>query len=228
MTSDPRAATELLLIRHGESTGNSAGRMQGQDDTELSPHGREQAALLAQRLAGLHDRPTLVYSSDLRRAHDTAQAVAAALGTVVHLDPRLRELDVGTWAGMAREEIATMDPVDWRAWEERRGEVRYGGAESFADLQRRVVPAVAEIADRHPGAHLVVVTHGVAIRTYLAHVLGLDLSAMWQLAIANTALCRVHPHVVGVPGAVPRMGRVDVINDATHLERPTSGAAGLA
>ncbi len=228
MTSDPRAATELLLIRHGESTGNSAGRMQGQDDTELSALGRDQGALLAQRLAGLRDRPTLVYSSDLRRAHDTAKLVAAALGTVVHLDPRLRELDVGTWAGMAREEIAAMAPADWHSWEERDPAVRYGGAESFTDLQRRVVPAIEEIAERHTGAHLVVVTHGVAIRTYLAHVLGLNLSAMWQLAIANTALNRIHPHVVGVPGAPPRMGRVDVINDATHLERATSGAAGLA
>jgi broad specificity phosphatase PhoE len=86
----------LLLVRHGETDWNRDGRWQGGSDTRLNDLGREQARALAERLDGSID---VLYSSDLARARETAEIVAAKLGLEVHVDPRLRERSFGSWEG---------------------------------------------------------------------------------------------------------------------------------
>ena len=94
--------TKLLLVRHGETDWNRHGRWQGGSDTQLNDLGREQARALAEELDGEID---VLYSSDLARARETAEIVAAKLGLEVRLDPRLRERGFGSWEGLTTIEI---------------------------------------------------------------------------------------------------------------------------
>ena len=114
--------TVFLLIRHAESTWNAAGRWQGQADPPLSELGRRQALQLARELAV--EPVDCVIASDLARANETAAILAEVWGLGARLDPRLRELDVGAWAGLTREQIVwgrrfdrtyfTAPSTDWR------------------------------------------------------------------------------------------------------------------
>ena len=105
----------LLLIRHAATAWTAQGRFQGQTDIPLSPHGRRQATALAQRLMAetLH----MLYASDLQRAWETAQAIAAPHALHVHAEPRLREIAFGRWEGLTYAEMQQQDAQSLAAWE---------------------------------------------------------------------------------------------------------------
>ena len=148
---------ELVLIRHAESAWNAAGRWQGHADPPLSPAGREQAETLARELASL--RLDAVWSSDLARALDTARIVAAPHGLTPAPDPRLRELDVGRWSGLCREEILRLEPEALARFAAGDPDARPGGGESRRELARRVRAALAEIGAAFAGRRVAVVAH---------------------------------------------------------------------
>lgn len=214
---DPRERTELWLVRHGESTGNRDGLFQGQADLPLSTLGRSQAELLARRLASTHF--AAIYASDLIRALDTALIIAQTVGVAVASDQRLREIDVGTWSGLTVEEIARRFPEDWNRWlHQRDPQHRRGGGESYVDLQTRLVLVLTDLANRHPGRNVLVVAHGGALNSYLAHVLGMPLGTLWRLTLGNTSLTRILPFANPTLDDSQRPGRVLVVNDCSHLE----------
>jgi broad specificity phosphatase PhoE len=161
------APTRLLLVRHGETDWNRVGRWQGQADPPLNDTGRRQAAGLADRLAG--DGIAAVYSSDLTRARETARAVAQRLGLGVVEDPALREIDVGSWSGLTRAEVAERFPDGYARWLE--GEIGHDG-ETREQLAARAVGAARTIAGRHQGETVLVVTHGGVIRALRRHAAG--------------------------------------------------------
>ncbi len=210
------AATELWLIRHGESTGNRDGVLQGQEDLPLSPFGHEQSKRLASRLGVM--KFAQLYSSDLSRATDTASYLGRAWNKETVIDPKLREIDVGTWSGLTNEIIAERFPDEWVRWLDRDPTVRRGGGESYADAQIRITLAINVIAKRHPGDRIAIVMHGGVMRAYLASLLALDLRLIWHFSIMNTAICRVRPFAQAMGGFRPRLGRIDAINDHAHLE----------
>ena len=144
--------TTLLLVRHGETDWNAERRWQGHADVPLNEHGRAQARDLAGRLAT--ERVDAIYSSDLGRARETAEIVAARVGLSVVVDPDLREIDVGTREGLTGPE------VDGRPWD----------GESKEAHTERTLRALLRIAERHPGAHVVVVGHGGTLRRMHEHV----------------------------------------------------------
>ncbi len=161
-------ATEILLVRHGESTSNLAGRWQGQGDGPLSPLGRAQAAALGAALDGLD--LTAVISSDLQRAADTARA----LGRPVRVDARWRELDVGRWEGLTADEVAAAFPNDLDALQGD-PDARMGGGESWTELTDRSHAAFGTVAGAlAPGDRVAVVCHGGVILALLERLLGLD------------------------------------------------------
>ena len=150
--------TTLILARHGETDWNRDGRFQGHADPPLNERGREQALELAELLV---DEPLeAIYSSDLRRAHETARIVADRKGLDVIVDPQLRERDVGHWSGLTAAEIDERFPDQIRLWRE--GAVAVG--ESRESLAARVVDAAHRIALAHPDGLVLVVTHGGALR----------------------------------------------------------------
>jgi broad specificity phosphatase PhoE len=156
---------DLVLIRHAESAWNAAGRWQGHADPPLSPAGREQAERLAAELAGL--RLAAVVSSDLARALETARIVAGPHGLAPAPDPRLRELDVGRWSGLRREEILRLDPEALARFSAGDPDARAGGGESRRELSHRVHDALAEAAAAFAGRRIAVVAHLGVIRALL-------------------------------------------------------------
>lgn len=157
----PVRPTRLVLIRHAESTWNASGRWQGQADPPLSERGRRQARALGEALCG--EGIEHLFASDLRRAAETAAVVGEALGLVPEHDPRLRELDVGDWAGLQREEIEERHPKTLARFEAGDPDTRPGGGETRREIRRRVRSTAAELVRAHGGC-IALVTHLGVIR----------------------------------------------------------------
>jgi broad specificity phosphatase PhoE len=164
--------TTVYLARHGESDWNVERRWQGHADRPLTERGREQAELLAGRLADV--KLDAVYASDLRRAWETAEAVAATRGLEVVRLPELREVDVGSWSGCTRDECAERFPEAFARWQQ--GGSGWDDGESYEEMGERIVEAIRTIAAEHPDGAVLVVSHGGPIRAVHAHALGVDIA----------------------------------------------------
>ncbi len=161
---------ELVLVRHGRTAWNHEKRVQGQLDAELDDTGREQAARVADVLKLL--QPTLLWSSDLVRARDTASYVAGATGLEPVLDPRLREFDLGERQGLTHDEYRAIAPEEFELF--RQGYYDDApGSESVPDVRERMVAVLTEVlAALGPTDTGVVVGHGAAIRVAVGAMLG--------------------------------------------------------
>ncbi|HEX6762147.1 MAG TPA: histidine phosphatase family protein [Gaiellaceae bacterium] len=149
--------TTILLVRHGETEWNRVGRYQGWADPPLNDTGRAQARELAEQLrAAPFDA---VYSSDLRRARETAEIVAAPHAVEVVVEPGLREVNVGAWSGLTRAEVEARFP----------GGERPGG-ETREEHIERVLAAAERIARAHPSDRVLLVSHGGTMRALRTHV----------------------------------------------------------
>ncbi|TDB73050.1 histidine phosphatase family protein [Micromonospora sp. KC723] len=163
--------TRLVVWRHGNTDWNAAGRVQGQTDVPLNDLGREQARTAAPLLAGL--RPDVIVASDLRRAVDTAAALAEVTGLPVRTDARLRERHFGQWQGLLLTEAAERFPDEYARW--RAGDPDPGaGIETLEDLGKRLGAAFQDAADLAAGGTVVVTTHGGAARQGVGYLLGWD------------------------------------------------------
>lgn len=149
------ATTQILLVRHGQSTWNAQGRWQGRADPPLSPLGQQQAAEAASRI-GVVDA---VLASPLVRARQTAEIIASHIGVgPVATDERLVETDAGDWTGLTFQEIRT----GWPGWLD--GNRFPDNFEQHESIARRMTGVVLDLAATFPGGTLVVVSHGGAIR----------------------------------------------------------------
>jgi len=185
----PDPLTHLLLIRHGESSWNRAGRIQGQRDPGLSELGQAQAARLA---AGMRVyEVSAVYSSPLLRAHDTAAAIAGGIGAPVRLDPRLMEAGFGEWEGLTRAEAAMRFPAQIERWHADPIAHRPPGGETIQALQARAMAAVAGVVERHRGETVAIVTHAGVIRAALCGLLELPLAVYPRLRLENASISRL-------------------------------------
>jgi probable phosphoglycerate mutase len=164
-------ATTLVLVRHGETDWNRDGRIQGQTDVPLNERGRDQARQLADTLAG--SRFDAVYASNLARARETAEIVAARVGLPVIVDEDLRELDFGAWEGLTGDEIRARWPEAFERWASV-GLERYDGGESHEQLSTRVLAATRRLAAIHQGGEILLVAHGGPLRAILMEAEGLD------------------------------------------------------
>lgn len=156
--------TPLLLVRHGQTPWNATGRWQGHGDPGLSALGREQADEVARRLPAMNVGWQGILTSDLSRALETAEVLAAALTLSVEVDVRLRELDVGRWTGLTRAEIAAIDPHGLAAFESGDPAVRPGDGESRLAIRERVKACIGDWSSRFAGQAWIVVTHLGVIR----------------------------------------------------------------
>ena len=189
----------LLLVRHGETDWNRENRFQGHADPPLNDAGREQARELSARLAT--EPLAAVVTSPLRRALETAAEVASTHELAVQQEPGLREVDLGSWTGLTRDEVQQRDPEGYRRW------LAYGhgwgDGESYEELGERVVATLVELAGGHDGDTVAVVTHGGPIRAALAAAAGIpygearrdappiDNCAVFRIAVRGPALTRM-------------------------------------
>jgi broad specificity phosphatase PhoE len=169
----------IVCLRHGQTLWNVERRFQGHSDIPLDQTGLAQAARAASLLASM--RPTLIVSSDLRRASDTALALGRLVGLDVSADEDLRERGGGLWEGLTRDEIAARWPDEYIAWEAPDGE-------PIADVAHRVAGSIrrwaAKLAD---DGLLVVASHGAALRLGICELLGLP-EPLWS-AIGGLGNC---------------------------------------
>jgi broad specificity phosphatase PhoE len=160
--------TELLLVRHGETDWNVERRFQGHADPPLNALGREQAHALAEELVGAGLE--VVYTSDLVRARETAEIVAARAGVRAVGLPELREIDVGDWQGLTWPEIEQRFPDGVRGWHDHGH--GWSAGETYEQLAARVLRALRGIAREHPAGRVLVVGHGGTVRVVRAFVEG--------------------------------------------------------
>ena len=183
--------TSVLLIRHAHTTllGRVLyGRMTG---THLSAEGRESILLLGTRL---RQRLALreVVSSPLERALDTARSIATPHGLPVTVDPRITEVDFGSWAGMSFDELSGLP--EWAHYNRHRSCAAPPDGELMVDVQARAWKSMQEIAARHrdvPGSTVAVVTHGDVIRALLLLILGAPLDHIQKFEIAPSSISEI-------------------------------------
>jgi broad specificity phosphatase PhoE len=161
----------LLLARHGETDWNRDRRWQGHSDPPLNETGRRQARDLAARME--HEQLEAVYSSDSRRARETAEIVGARLGLPVKSDARLREVSFGEWEGLTSDQIGRRYADAFARWEAGERPLR-PGIEPDEAMAGRVLEALREIAEEHPDGRVLVVTSGGPLRAAEAHLQGID------------------------------------------------------
>lgn len=198
-----------MLIRHAESQWNAAGLWQGQQGPGLSDHGHRQAKITAAFLAATVDDATLLVSSDLPRAAETAEPAARVLGLPLRTDERLREIDVGWWSGLTTDELLARAPDDMAAI---RGgdDLPRGGGETVGDLRARVAPAVADLAASCDGGTALVFSHGGPVRAVVGDALGL--SVIDERVLAGPGNCS--RTVITYRNGRPRLA---CYNETAHL-----------
>jgi alpha-ribazole phosphatase len=171
--------TRLYLIRHGEVEGAGTPRYNGHADVGLTERGREQYRLLRERLAETRIRSC--YTSDLSRCAWGAELLGELFGCAPVRDPNLRELDIGIWEGLTWAELKETYPAEWQARLADIVNYRVPEGENLLDLQRRIIPAISGIVERHRGEETLVVAHGGANRVILLNAIGAPLSALFNI-----------------------------------------------
>jgi broad specificity phosphatase PhoE len=194
----------LLLARHGQSVSNAVRRFQGAQDVALSPLGIRQAEALRRAIG----RRSIahVYVSPLVRARRTAEIAVDGLGRPLTVVDDLRELSLGEWEGCTVEEIRTRPGDPYTQWVRDPVLCLPPGSEPLRDVQARVLRVIEDIGRAHPnGDDVLIVSHGGVISALLAHWLGLPLSSIWRIAVANCSLSEISPP------------RVVSVNETGHL-----------
>lgn len=203
----------LLLIRHGESSANAEGRLQGHLDFSLSERGRRESERLAERIAALGI--AALYASPLARARETAQAVAARIALQPVERPALMERDVGALAGLTRAEIMARFPQYAPARAARRP-VDVPGFEADQPFSERVLSAFAEISAAHVEQTIAVVTHGGVIGALIRHALDLPTVRPGPLTIDNASITTLDAADRSDREGVLQL-RLVSLNDTCHL-----------
>lgn len=181
----PDAPGLLTIVRHGQTSANVDGVWHGSIDTPLTDHGRRQAAAVGAHIDA-HFRPvSRVYASPLERAHHTAQAIAGPLGLEPTLVPDLAEYHLGDWEGLPYKVLHQ----EKRLFERMREDADFAphGGETPKQVGDRLAGALREIAERHPGERIVVVSHGGALSIAFGLLLDGDY-AQWDRMMNNCAI----------------------------------------
>jgi broad specificity phosphatase PhoE len=199
--------TTLLLIRHGQTDHNAAGRWQGHLDVPLNENGQAQAQALAQRLA---DWPIeAVYSSDLQRAAQTAVAIATPHTLQPTFDPIWRERDVGAFQTLNSQEIQTQFPAVW-ADMLKTGVLNPPNGEHQTSLRERAERALAQVLSQHEGQMIAIVSHGALLNGLISNVLGIPRERFGRFRLnGNTGLSIVENNSRGPV--------LTLLNDTSHL-----------
>lgn len=181
--------TRMFVVRHGATSPNleKPYRLQGRGiDVDLAPQGVEQAERVRNALSG--QSLQAIYSSPLRRARQTAEIIAAGHNLTVQLVTDLQEGDVGRWEGRTWEDIRAQDAEACERFMANPAEHGYPGGESFQDVAERVTPVFHDILQRHQGQTVLVVSHQIVCRVYLAGLLGLAPGHARRVKLANGGL----------------------------------------
>jgi probable phosphoglycerate mutase len=208
--------TEIWIVRHGETPWNVERRVQGWEDIELNENGQQQAVALGQHLAKLKQQGKIldaIYSSDLKRAHQTASIVGQAIGMTPTPLVGVRERHFGILQGLIFSTMAEHQPQAAAAWKSRDPDAEIPGGETLGTFHRRVVQAIDEVAHKHNGKRVMVVSHGGALDIMWRQATGVALDAPRDAPLLNASINRIRVSPQG--WELVDWGQVD------HLAKPS-------
>jgi probable phosphoglycerate mutase len=182
------STTTLCLIRHGETAWNAERRLQGHTDIPLNTKGAVQARQMAQALKNIKLSFDVLYTSDLKRAADTANAVVELFGVEPQIDSALRERHFGALQGLSISEAPLLQPEIWQAHITRDLEHDLGGGESIQQFASRVQNALDKIQERHVGKTILLVSHGGTLDMMYRIASKQDLRAERVASVPNASL----------------------------------------
>jgi ribonuclease H / adenosylcobalamin/alpha-ribazole phosphatase len=189
-TPKSRDTTTLILVRHGVTVHTESRKFSGGlggRDLGLTDEGRAQARATADWLAPLADEIDVVISSPVRRTLETAEVIAARLGTTFVTEDGLAEMEFGTWEGMTFAEVRESYPDDLDAW---LGSVDTGpgGGESLREVEKRVLATLDRLVCQHAGKTVLAVSHVTPIKVLVAHVMGAPLESVHRMELAPASV----------------------------------------
>jgi broad specificity phosphatase PhoE len=179
--------SKIYLIRHGETEWNKEGRSQGcSNDIPLSDEGMIQAASIANRLK--NEEIDLVFSSNLKRAFQTAKAIAAYHNKEVVMHKEFMEISFGEWEGLKIDEIKERYMDVFNIWRDTPHIAKVPGAESLLEIKERSMTKLMEIVNTEKDKNILIVSHGITIKVLIASIMGIDLANLHKIRQNNTAL----------------------------------------
>jgi broad specificity phosphatase PhoE len=202
----------LILVRHGETERNLEARLQGgKSDIPLNENGRKQAYSLGLALRG--ENLEAIYSSPLKRALDTAQAISSHHPLKVQTDPALAEIDMGFIDGFNLAEVKENQTDFWKQWHQENYSVALPGGESLLQVQRRAWGAVQGIIRHHREGSVVIVSHGISLQTIITAILEAPLPSFirFHLGVASITILNIDDDKASLV----------MLNDTCHLEVTT-------
>lgn len=200
---------KLFIVRHGETMWNLEGRTQGHGNSELTDLGKRQARALGKKLRkkGIN----LIYSSDLKRANDTAKIIGHTLGIEeVHVDEGLKEMCFGEWEGKTIDHIKENYEEVYKLWRSNPDKALLPGGEKLEDVQERLMDSLKNINESHEDKNILIVSHGISVKIILLTLLNSSLANLYGIRQDNTALNIVEMRSYGPV--------VCSMNDISHLE----------
>ncbi|MBQ3378573.1 MAG: histidine phosphatase family protein [Clostridia bacterium] len=201
--------TRIYLIRHAEASGNTSMRYHGHYDSEITKKGRIQLERLGERFKDIVI--DAVYSSDLKRAYETARAVVGDRDIQIIRDAQLRELNGGEWENLEWKEIMEDRKEEFKRFNDAPDIISTPGGESASDLQIRIANKIFEIVKNNPEASVCIVSHAIAIKTFLCYARAIPVKYMgFHVWCKNTSVTTMD---------IAEDGRIRILaeNDASHL-----------
>jgi broad specificity phosphatase PhoE len=172
--------SEIILVRHGETEWNVGEIFRGRIDIDLNDTGRKQAELLGEYLSG--SKIEAVYSGPLKRALNTAQAIARHHNLKVQIAAGLNDLDFGQWQGLSLQEVREKYKEAYAEWANHPERVILPGGETLGQVRERAVKVINEVIAKHKGA-VALVSHRVVNKVLICALLGLDDSHFWNIRL---------------------------------------------
>mgnify|MGYP000846971038 CR=1 FL=1 len=200
--------TRLIFVRHAEAEGNMTRRFHGWTDSELTEKGHLQAKRVAERLKDMDI--DAVYSSNLKRAMQTAGYIAEVKGLQIKSSNKLREINGGDWENVPFSELPVRWPVEYETFESRPYEHKMPNGESMEEFQKRLVSEVMSIISENEGKNICIVTHGTAIRALICYFRACTLEEMINVAWCDNTALTIFDYEDGVFTTITE-------GDASHL-----------
>ena len=180
--------TTITLIRHGETEWNRVGKQQGQLNSPLSERGMAQAKAIAKSLEKEKSNYDVLYSSDLGRAVQTAEAISEQLDLEINPDVRLRERNLGILQGLTIERFREEKNEEYERFRSRDPDYIIPDGESIRERHKRAVSCLFDIADKHKGQNIIIVAHGGILDSIFRKVFDIELTAERKFSLLNSSI----------------------------------------
>jgi len=200
--------TRIIFVRHGETLWNDMGKYQGHTDIPLSMVGFEQAYKVAKRLKS--EEITTIYSSDLKRAKQTAEIIALEHNLSVITKPEFREINFGVWEGKTFSEVKKQYPELLNIWLSEPENLYIPQGETFSQMLKRAWTGLIDVLNNHKSETITIVAHGGTIGAIICNILEIKLNNLWRIKQGNTGISIVEFY--------DNKGILTLFNDTYHLQ----------